>query len=45
MTPEIIMPSAQGLAGVAAIRAMLAANPDDADTDLATRRARLAARI
>lgn len=43
MTPEIIMPSAQGLAGVAAIRAMLAANPDDADTDLATRRARLAA--
>ncbi len=43
MTPEIIAPSKAGLAGVAAIRAMLSLNPDDADTDLATRRARLAA--
>lgn len=43
MTPEFIASSAVGLTGVAAIRAMLAANPDDADTDLATRRARLAA--
>ena len=43
MTPEIIEASQQGLAGVAAIRAMLAVNPDDADSDLATRRARLAA--
>ena len=43
MTTETITPSAQGLHGIATFRAMLAGQPDDADTDLATRRARIAA--
>jgi epsilon-lactone hydrolase len=40
---ETFPASAQGIAGVSAIRAMLAQSPDDADVDLATRRANLAA--
>lgn len=43
MTPEIIAASPQGVAGIATVCAMLAANPDDADVPLAERRARLAA--
>ncbi len=43
MKPEIMPASPQGIAGIAAVRAMLAANPDDADVSLADRRARLAA--
>ena len=43
MTPKIIPASAAGLAGIATVRAMLAANPDDADVSVADRRARLAA--
>jgi epsilon-lactone hydrolase len=43
MTIETIKASPQGIQGIAAVRAMLAGQPDDADTDLVTRRARLAA--
>ena len=43
MTTETIPASPEGLKGVATFRAMLHGQPDDADTDLATRRARLAA--
>lgn len=43
MPTETISPSAQGLSGIETFRALLAAQPDDADTDIATRRARLAA--
>lgn len=43
MTVETIAASPEGLKGVAAFRAMLAGQPDDAETDLATRRARLVA--
>lgn len=43
MRTEIISASPEGLKGVAEFRAMLAGQPDDADTDLAVRRARLAA--
>jgi epsilon-lactone hydrolase len=43
MTIETIKASPQGIQGIAAVRAMLAGQPDDADTDLATRRARLVA--
>lgn len=43
MAPEIVAASPQGIAGIAAVRAMLATNPDDADVPLSERRARLAA--
>lgn len=43
MTTETIAASPEGLKGIATFRAMLAGQPDDADTDLATRRARLIA--
>ena len=43
MKRETISASAQGIAGIAAMRAMLAAHPDDADVSVADRRARLAA--
>lgn len=43
MTPEIVPASVAGLAGIAAVRAMLAATPDDAEVSVADRRARLVA--
>lgn len=43
MSSETILPSPEGLKGIAGFRAMLAGQPDDADTDLEIRRARLAA--
>jgi epsilon-lactone hydrolase len=43
MTIETITATPQGIQGIAAVRAMLAGQPDDSDTDLPTRRARLAA--
>ena len=43
MTTETIPASPEGLKGIATFRAMLAGQPDDADTDLPTRRARLTA--
>ncbi len=43
MATETIAASDQGLRGIATFRAMLAGQPDDADTDLATRRARIIA--
>lgn len=43
MPVEIISASPEGLKGIATFRAMLAGQPDDADTNLETRRARLAA--
>lgn len=42
MHREDIHASAQGVAGMAAVRAMLATKPDDADVPIAERRARLA---
>lgn len=43
MKREDIRASARGVAGIAAVRAMLSTNPDDADVPVADRRARLAA--
>ncbi len=43
MTTKTIAASVEGLRGIATLRAMLAGQPDDADTDLATRRARILA--
>lgn len=43
MNRQLIRASAQGIAGIAAVRAMLATNPDDADVSIAERRARLVA--